>query len=78
MNGLHRKMTPAPIGAGVTVYRIDPSYDRDTVQDSVALTTKRQFDYSLTHLSEDVKPDGEDTRINNILSEYHPTPAFLS
>ena len=71
-------MTPAPIGAGVTVYRIDPSYDRDTVQDSVALTTKRQFDYSLTHLSEDVKPDGEDTRINNILSEYHPTPAFLS
>ena len=45
----------------VNAKKIDPSYDRDTIQDSVALTTKRQFDYSVAHLLEDVKGVFTDT-----------------
>ena len=45
----------------VNAKKIDPSYDRDTIQDSVALTTKRQFDYSVSHLWEDVKGVFTDT-----------------
>ena len=45
----------------VNAKKIDPSYDRDTIQDSVALTTKRQFDYSVSHLLGDVKGVFTDT-----------------
>lgn len=41
--------------------KIDTSYDRGTIRDSVALTTKHQFDYSIADLLKDVKDVFTDT-----------------